>query len=286
MTFTQPNWNPWLNFAQGSANGEPWTELLKTWGTALSGGAAAGPMADLTQFQQSFTKAGETYLNMLQQFYQATGQAKPLDQAAEEWLQTMQKSFSGAFTNGKDPLAALDPFNFLASFPGIGYTREKQEKLSHLYQQWTDYEAKSREYTISMAKVGLEAIEKFRDYVVNPPAGAKPLTSLKEVYGKWVDVCEDIYAKYAMTDEYTALYGAVVNALMEFKKKQNELLDDALDQFGMPTRTEVDSLHERLHALRREVHALKAELKGAAKSTPAAPKPAAPAAAPKKGKKK
>jgi len=241
-----------------------WAELLKTWQSAVSGNEHAAP--DMQAFQQYFTKAGEAYLGMMQQFYQGTGQAKPLDQMTNEWTDNLKKFFSGAgqagnMGAGKDPFAAIDPLNFFASIPGIGYTREKQEQLNHLYQQWSEYEAKARDYTASMSKVGLEAVQKFQEYVANPPKDAAPLTSLKEVYTKWVDICEGIYADYAMTPEYTKLYGEVVNALMAFKKQQNKIVDEAMDQLNLPTRAEVDSLHQRMHALRREVLALKAALK-------------------------
>ncbi len=287
-----------------------WAELLQTWQKILSGGQEAGKMADVAQFQQFFTRAGESYLDMMQKFYQGTGQAKPLNDMVQEWVEGLQKAFTGqtdfsgmpgfssAAWGGKDPFAAMDPLNFFASMPGIGYTREKQEQLNHLYQMWEEYQAKARDYTASMSKVGLEAAQKFQDYVANPPEGAAPLTSLKEVYAKWVDICEDIYARYAMTEEYTRLYGEVVNALMAFKKQQNAVLDEVLDQFNMPTRAEVDSLHKRLHALQREVAELKAALKPAVKTKgkpaakaesvksakPKAPKKAQPAV--KKGKKK
>jgi len=268
-----------------------WAELLKTWQSALSGSTRTTP--DLQGFQQYFTKAGETYLDMLQQFYRGTGEAKTIEQMSTEWLDNLRKFYSSVGQAGKtgpkDPFAALDPLNFFASFPGIGYTREKQEQLNHLYQQWSDFEAKFREYSLSMAKVGLEAVQKFQEYILNPPAGAAPLTSLKEVYSKWVDVCEDIYAKYAMTEEYTTLYGEVVNALMTYRKQLNKIIDEMMDQFNLPTRAEVDSLHQRLHELRREVAALKASAKqGAApaKATTQAAAQAADIKSAKKGKKK
>jgi polyhydroxyalkanoate synthesis regulator phasin len=292
----QQYWDSWFDqqrkfFAGASPGAAPsfsgpqgqWAELLKVWQSAVSGTGQNAP--DLGAFQQQFTKAGETYLNMMQQFYQGTGQAKTLEQMTKEWAESLQKFFGGAMAGGKDfsgfakdPMSAVDPLNFFASFPGIGYSREKQEQLNHLYQQWSVFEAKFREYNNSMGKVGLEAVQKFQAYVANPPQGAEPLSSLKEVYAKWVDICEEIYAKYAMTEEYTTVYGDVVNALMSFKKQQNKMLDDAMDQLNLPTRAEVDSLHERLHALRREVAALKAELK------PKAPK-AKPEATTKQGKK-
>lgn len=146
----------------------------------------------------------------------------------------------------------FDPFGFYASLPGIGYTREKQDSWNLLYKLWTEFDAQTRKYNAAMAQVGIEAVQKFQEYVANPPAEAPALTSLKEVYAKWVDVCEDVYARYAMSEEYTKLYGEVVNALMAFKGQVNVLTDDIADQFNLPTRTEVDSLHQRLHALRRE----------------------------------
>jgi hypothetical protein len=265
------------NTASFSAFSPPqnqWAELMKGWQAALTGGQQT-PTSDTDALRRYFTTAGETYLNMLQQFYQGTGQAKNVDQMTKEWAENLQKLFTGTAQTGTDPFAALDPFNFLAGFPGIGYTREKQEQLNQLYRQWSEYEARAREYNASMAKVGLEAVQKFQEYVSNPPQGAQPLTSLKEVYAKWVDICEEIYAKYAMSDEYTQLYGEVVNALMAFKKQQNEVTDDIVGQLNMPTRAEVDSLHKQMHDLKREIAALKAGAK------PATQKPA-----PQKGKKK
>ena len=152
---------------------------------------------------------------------------------------------AGSFQN-------FDPFGFYASLPGIGYTREKQDAWNLLYKLYHEFEQQTRKYNAAMAQVGIEAVQKFQEYVANPPADAAPLTSLKEVYAKWVDVCEDVYARYATSDEYTKLYGEVVNALMAFKGQMNTLTYDIADQFNLPTRSEVDSLHQRLHALRRE----------------------------------
>jgi len=296
-------WDSWFSQqrqffgAAPDAAQNPYATLLQGWQDALSQGGTAPGGTDV--FRQFFVRAGESYMNLLQQFSQGAAEAKPFEQLTQEWVENLKgfftaapqgspftQGFAGAF-GGKDPLSALDPFNFIASFPGIGYTREKQEQLNHLYQQWSNYEARAREYTASMSKVGLEALQKFQEYVSNPPEGAAPLKSLKEVYGKWVDICEDIYAKYAMTEEYTRLYGEVVNALMAFKKKQNEVLDDLIGQANLPTRAEVDSLHKRLHELKREVAALKSAKPAAKAAAPkTAPKAAVKKPAAKKGKKK
>ena len=47
------------------------------------------------------------------------------------------------------------------------------------------------------------SLNRFAEYLKNPPAGAKPIASMKDIYARWVDACEEVYARYAMTDEYT-----------------------------------------------------------------------------------
>jgi polyhydroxyalkanoate synthase subunit PhaE len=344
-----------------------WSGFFKEWQNSMG---PSQPHAGA--YQQFFVQAGQQYLDMMQHFYEASGQNKPVGDMASEWLHTLQQFFlqmlqsntqpidvnevyknvTEAFTKGSSawtqafqtggPFAAgwnpqgwnawqgagnpmggmggmganpmgwnpqgwgapglntsawnpqaafqaFDPFGFYASLPGIGYTREKQDDWSHLYKLWTHFNAEVRKYNAGMAQVGLEAIHDFQDYVANPPQDAAPLKSLKEVYGKWVDICEEVYAKYAVSEEYTKLYGEVVNALMAYKGQANKLMDDLAGQFNLPTRTEVDSLHQRLHALRRDnIELRKAidEIRGTKTKTKPAGAKQAPAKSSKKGEKK
>ncbi len=253
-----------------------WADFFKEWQSAVSG-TECGSSAK--NFQQQFTQAGEQFFTMMQHFYQSAGQAKPFDQAAQEWTETLQKFYTEAcknYTKTFDP-AGFDPQTAFAAMPGLGYTREKQDQMNLLFQRWMDYMKKSRAYDAGMAQVGLEAILKFQEYIANPMPDDEPVASLKDIYGRWVDACEEVYAGYAMSDEYIQRYGDTVNALMAFKQQQNKLVDEMIEQFNLPTRQEVDSLHQRMQALRREVAELKAALK-----TAAAPAPKKPA---KKGKK-
>lgn len=296
-----------------------WTDLLGQW---QAGNAVPG--AD--SFQKYFAQGGQQFLDMMQKFQQSAAEGKTADAAAADWTAGL-KDFFGRIVQAQEAaetyknflslgenmvkagqawasafqdkrtfsqgFANYDPFGFFASMPGIGYTREKQEEYARLYRLWHDYEAAMKKYNAAMAGVGLEAAQKFQEYVVSPPKDATPLKSLKDVYVKWVDICEEVYAKYAVTKEYTDLYGETVNALMAYKKQFNKLTDGMMDELNLPTRKEVDALHERLHDLRREVIALRKELAGG-KRKPApkaaaapAPKPAKAAApAKKKAKKK
>jgi class III poly(R)-hydroxyalkanoic acid synthase PhaE subunit len=226
----------------------------------------------------------QEWLNQMQKFYADAlrGSCQPFDfseghqsfahtmnKAGQVWASFLQSSTAG----GKNQAYAGFDLLHAHMLPGLGYTREKQEQMNDLFRLWIDFRHKTNAYDAGMAKIGLEAVKKFQDWLSNPPEGHEPVTTLKGVYAKWIDACEDIYAQYAMSEEYSRLYGESVNALMSLKKQQNALMDDIADQFNLPSRQEVDSLHKQMHALKRELAGLKK------------PKAAQPAVS-KKGKKK
>lgn len=259
-----------------------WSALFKNWQQMTSADTGTTPGA--AAFGDMFTKTGGSFIGMLEQFYKSTNQQKSPEDAIKDWMSGMQRFFETALFAGQAPqqdmqaqfknftdqfknpfinqsydfqsfqkgAQSADPLGFYASIPGLGYNRETQEKHNKLYNLYVAYEAKMRAYNDEMSKVGLLALQRFGDYVQNPPSDAAPLGSLKQVYVKWVDICEDIYAKFAYSEQYATVYGEVVNALMAFKKQLHIITDDAAGQMNMPTRAEVDSLHERVHNLRRD----------------------------------
>ena len=84
--------------------------------------------------------------------------------------------------------------------------------------------------------------------------------SLRELYDLWVEVSEEHYAEFAMSEEYQELYGDMVNRLMIMKKHYSEITDDMLRAFNLPNTREVDTMQQRLQQLRRENFQLRKEL--------------------------
>ncbi|KJV36891.1 poly(R)-hydroxyalkanoic acid synthase subunit PhaE [Luteibacter yeojuensis] len=183
------------------------------------------------------------------------------------------------------------------SMPAFGLTREQQEEQQALLRAWIDYAEQYARYQSLLQGVQDRANETLRSQGM--PADAD---SLRAVYDRWVNLSEDSYAAAAMSAEFREVYASLVNAQMRLKVLQQRQVERFALQAGLPTRREVDSLGERLQAVRRElrqmqglaaeVEALKGEVaslkRGIAakaaptKSTAPAKKPAAKKAAVKK----
>lgn len=173
----------------------------------------------------------------------------------------MMNPVSAFFAHGHKGLhsatAGFDPAGFFISLPAMGYTREKQEDLQDLADAWTTYVRKLSIYNSSMAAANVKALEKFQNYLHHPPLGAKPLSSVKDIFSKWVDISESVHTEFAVSSTHIKIYGDVVNAMMDYHAKLNKITNEAMENLDLPTRQEVESLHQKVHELKRKCWGLK-----------------------------
>ena len=209
----------------------------------------------------------------------------------ESWHKTAHKmmphaiewpSFYG-FDPGKPEGQLFEQMRKLLSMPQVGYSRESQEQLQTLGRLALDYQEAANEYNKSFARVAQESIEEFQKVIAGIDKDAPlEVNSMRDLYTIWINVCEDIYADFAMSDEYQSIYGRMVNAFMAFKKESEALMDRQLESLNMPSRREVDAISEKLQQVKRENRSLRAELEGIKVRLGDAARPAAPRAAAKK----
>lgn len=231
-------------------------------------------------YSQLFAQMGAPFLAMMQNA--ASTQSADTQRMTQSWLDTQRQqwqsmlgggmpyggagfsaasgpgsAFADMMRGGNGFTRAFDPFDQLASLPGLGYMREKHEEFARLYKAWQAHEAAQQKYNAEMARVMLEALARFEASIAAPAAGQKPFTSLKDVYTHWVNISEEVYARFAASPAHTALYGEVVNTLSAVKREMTVVIDQWAGQMNLPTRAEVDSLHQRMHDLKRELRALR-----------------------------
>ena len=161
----------------------------------------------------------------------------------------------------------------LLSMPGLGYSRETQDKLQELLRLWGEYQDHYQEYQSVMTRLNQESLALMQKAIIKRMRNAKDIRSLKQLYDLWIESSEKAYGEYVFTDEYAALNGRLVNSLMAFRQKQNEISEDLLAAMNMPTMRAMNTLERRQHQLRKQIKTLEAELQ-TLKSGQAAASPA------------
>jgi len=134
------------------------------------------------------------------------------------------------------------------SMPAFGLTREQQEEQQALLLAWIDYAGHYARYQALLQGVQDRANETLHAKGMPPDAD-----SLRAVYDHWVNLAEENYAEAALSAEFRDVYASLVNAQMHLKVLQQGQVERMATQAGMPTRREVNSLGERLQAVRREL---------------------------------
>ncbi len=93
-----------------------------------------------------------------------------------------------------------------------------------------------------------------------------PPATLRATFDRWIDCAEAAYQSAARTEAFIAAHARLVNEFVQERGRQHALLERGARAFGMPTRAEVDALHDTVRALKE------------AAAPAAAPVTAAPAA--------
>ncbi len=261
----------------------PWGEALEQWSKLYSGNASQHS----AMFEQLLDQA-KSYFGVLQSLFEQKGKLPGTDE-----LRKLVGDFAGRFIQ-QDPtqqwwskvqpmLGALLPdlpkdfgeesLKKLLSAPAFGYAREHQERLQGFARAALDFEAAQRGYQQLIAKSLEGAVSVMQSKLADAAEpGGKPLQTPRQVYDLLIDALEEAYAEVALSAEFRAAYGKLVDAQMRLKSHVQKEVELLAGQLGMPTRTEVDASHRKIAELKRalrnrpdgaaaaDVAALKAEV--------------------------
>ena len=171
------------------------------------------------------------------------------------------------------------------NLPAFGLAREHQERGQHLLQALADLQQTLAQYHALLARAGRLAAERLEARLAEHSEPGRQVESLRALYDLWVDAAEDAFQETALSPEYRSVYGALVNAQSRVRLEGQAQTEVLVREMGLPTRSEVATLGQRLHEMRRtlrargeladEIAALRAEVEALKRGRTGAAAPAA-----------
>lgn len=265
QAFARQYSNAWQELARGAAppaapagmvpGSEAWSRLFPAHG-------AQGETLD------RMVESARGYASFLQSALGALGGAD----GASAWSDAVLRGFSpdapaaaaftppfaaiaDAFGDAMRPRGGAADLKGWLNLPAFGVMREHQEHYRDSALAWIDYQEQLKRYNALMMKAARRGFELFEGKLGEREQPGRQIDSLRGLYDLWVDAAEEGYAETALSDEFREAYGALVNAQMRVRSQVTKEVERVAAELGMPTRSEVDSIGERLQALRREVRA-------------------------------
>ena len=175
--------------------------------------------------------------------------ARVFRDGSAQWQHAMAPFMRGATPDAGVGEALRAPFEM----PAFGLLREHQEHYQRAGLAWIEYREQLDRYNALMLDAAKRGFEHFERKLAEREQPGRQIDSLRALYDLWVDAAEEGYAEVALSHEFREVYGALVNAQMRVRAQMQKEAERAAAQFGMPTRSEVDTLGKRLQELRREV---------------------------------
>jgi class III poly(R)-hydroxyalkanoic acid synthase PhaE subunit len=274
--------NAWQEMSRGGAQAQP-SFTTPTWPQGLDQAArifAAGGGSQGETIERLIDSA-KSYATFMQSMLAASAQGG----AAPNWSDALRQGFAtmggnasmfehsamrgwqgtgqggDAFAQMMSAIGAMQPptgdglgdMKALLNLPAFGLMREHQEHQQKSALAWVEYQEHMGRYNALMLKASQRGFELFEGKLIEREQPGRQIESLRALYDVWVDAAEEGYAEIALSPEFREAYGAMVNAQMRVRSQVQAEVERIATDFGMPTRSEINSIGERLQALRREV---------------------------------
>ena len=140
--------------------------------------------------------------------------------------------------------------------PALGPLHTQQlatERLAAAALHWQRAYARFGELLAAVATV---AVENLIATISGPETSGPPITSLRQLHDLWVECGERAYGATAHGEDFAAAQAELLAATVEMRFEQRRQIEQWARAFNLPTRSEIDAIHKRLHDIGRALRAV------------------------------
>jgi class III poly(R)-hydroxyalkanoic acid synthase PhaE subunit len=198
------------------------------------------------------------YLQQWQRFGQPWGLAM---QRTPDFMARMMTGDSTAYIGLSNLYreAYQGTFARLVASPGLGMTREFNEKFQLGFDAWVSWQLATLEYQGVLGEIWDRAFNQFQEDVLSLAEKGEKIETLRDFVLLWTRGAEQVFTDAFQTESYVLAQGQMLNAAMAYRVHEREIIEVFLKLYDLPTRSELDETHRRIYELRKEIKALRKE---------------------------
>lgn len=148
----------------------------------------------------------------------------------------------------------------LLDSPGIGLSREFNEKVQRGFKAFQEYQRAGVRYQSIVANIWGQALQRFLYQVGKRARDGESLDELRDLTTIWTKAADDVFITAFRSDDYIEAQSDLLSAAMRFRTRRRAILEEYQQALDQPTRSELDEVHELLYRLRKENKALRKEV--------------------------
>jgi len=220
---------------------------------AAPGLTGASTFAAFSDIAERFAAAARTYFDAAKASTPA-----PAD-AARTFTDSIRELFAdfqpwnlgvGAGSSGGAP-PGLAPDS-----PALGASREHQQRWQRMAAAWRRIEEAQRRLQRMGADALQEAAATFAARLAASPPAAESPEALRKLYDAWIDCAEEAYGRAAHSEAFCNALAESVNAGSDWRRELQASIEHSAKFLDLPTRSEINTLAQRVKSLEEDVRAL------------------------------
>ena len=155
-------------------------------------------------------------------------------------------------------------------FADVGSIERDMAQVMELYLA---VQSSARSYEGVVAQAWVEVNQRFAAEVSKRfTSGQTPLPA-KDALKAWLDIANDTLMRTHRSTPFLEAQRQLLRAGMDFLLAERKLVEQLVEPAGLPTRTEIDELHNTVHTLKRRVRALERDRRANERPSKAAARP-------------
>ena len=152
-----------------------------------------------------------------------------------------------------------DLWRWFGAAQGADPWREERDTLT-ASRQWLAYTAALERYRAVMGAAWLAAFKRFAEGLAQDRESSDGLPAWEVIQARWQEAAGAELAAAQRSEDFLAAQRDLIRARLDCSALLRGRIERIAGMLGLPTRAELDDLHQTVHGLKRELRALRARL--------------------------
>jgi class III poly(R)-hydroxyalkanoic acid synthase PhaE subunit len=168
--------------------------------------------------------------------------ASPVD----NWQKLFNTMFSSENMKSNQFSNLQVDFEKFSSLVGLGENKQAHEQMQEGLRLWKEYQDNYQAYRETFNNIGLKSLDKLQEKIMALAKQEKSISSLRDLYDLWVDSHEEAYSDFVLTEDYSQLYGRLINSMLAFRSHSQQFTSESLKSLNLSTVDKQDTLQQEL----------------------------------------
>jgi class III poly(R)-hydroxyalkanoic acid synthase PhaE subunit len=149
-----------------------------------------------------------------------------------------------------------EEFKQFLNIPQLGLTRFYQERMARLADKFNIFQGAMAEFTYLLYLPMEKSFKVMQEKLEQATKEGKFPETSQEYYRIWLRILEGHYMTLFKSPEYTSVLKKTLDATEEFVAARQEVYEDILEMFPVPTNKDMDDLYKELYRLKKRIRDL------------------------------